>query len=333
MKKIIILLLTIIWLITGCESSKIEELTLDSLTADNGLVFSINAVNPNCVTPQLSLYKDGTYKYYDKYKYPKDAELVDLILRYANPSKVGKYDYDLLKIIQNSDKEISFSVKNLPSYQISTGNGENYAILKKNRYLNELLNELDINLNTCAEKEYYTTSVIKYDQDNDLVIEKLPNCNNKVSEYYEAAGRKVYFVCLSEIYLQNEDHNMPLSYHFNEANQSFEESIKQVERNLKFMYSYDDGGTAIYRDGGTKKISTNNITMIVCNKLSGNRDIYFGDGNLEFIDENDRVLLAGLGRKGHAVGDIPGVRFKVVHVADIGLNALFRKKKEKPKSK
>ena len=58
-----------------------------------------------------------------------------------------------------------------------------------------------------------------------------------------------------------------------------------------------------------------------------------GDGNLVFIDENDRVLIAGLGRKGHAVGDLPGVRFKVVHVADIGLNALFRRKKEKPKSK
>ena len=58
-----------------------------------------------------------------------------------------------------------------------------------------------------------------------------------------------------------------------------------------------------------------------------------GDGNLEFIDENDRVLIAGLGRKGHAVGDLTGVRFKVVHVADIGLNALFRRKKEKPKSK
>lgn len=58
-----------------------------------------------------------------------------------------------------------------------------------------------------------------------------------------------------------------------------------------------------------------------------------GDGNLEFIDENDRVLIAGLGRKGHAVGDIPGVRFKVVHVADLGLLALFKRKKEKAKTK
>lgn len=54
------------------------------------------------------------------------------------------------------------------------------------------------------------------------------------------------------------------------------------------------------------------------------------DGNLELIDENDRVLCAGLGRKGHAVGDIPGVRFKVVHVSGVGLYAIWRKKKAKP---
>ena len=30
------------------------------------------------------------------------------------------------------------------------------------------------------------------------------------------------------------------------------------------------------------------------------------DGCLNFIEENDEVLIAGSGRKGHAVGDIPG---------------------------
>ena len=55
------------------------------------------------------------------------------------------------------------------------------------------------------------------------------------------------------------------------------------------------------------------------------------DGNLEFIDDNDRVLIAGLGRRGHSVGDLPGVRFKVVGVAGIGLRALFLRKKDKPK--
>ena len=55
------------------------------------------------------------------------------------------------------------------------------------------------------------------------------------------------------------------------------------------------------------------------------------DGSLDYIDENDRVLCAGLGRRGKAVGDLPGVRFKVVHVAGLGLRALFLKKKDKPR--
>ena len=56
------------------------------------------------------------------------------------------------------------------------------------------------------------------------------------------------------------------------------------------------------------------------------------DGCLNFIDENDEVLISGFGRKGRAVGDIPGVRFKVVKVAGVGLYALWTEKKEKPRS-
>lgn len=55
------------------------------------------------------------------------------------------------------------------------------------------------------------------------------------------------------------------------------------------------------------------------------------DGTLNFIDENDEVLVAGFGRSGHSKGDIPGVRFKVVKVAGVALTALFRGKKDKPK--
>lgn len=54
------------------------------------------------------------------------------------------------------------------------------------------------------------------------------------------------------------------------------------------------------------------------------------DGCLNYIDENDEVLISGFGRSGHAIGDIPGVRFKVVKVSNVSLNALFRGKKEKP---
>eukprot|EP01083_Nonionella_stella_P027046 74381_1 len=56
------------------------------------------------------------------------------------------------------------------------------------------------------------------------------------------------------------------------------------------------------------------------------------DGCLNFIDENDEVLIAGFGRSGHSVGDIPGVRFKVVKVAGVSLKALWLGKKEKPRT-
>jgi small subunit ribosomal protein S23e len=65
------------------------------------------------------------------------------------------------------------------------------------------------------------------------------------------------------------------------------------------------------------------------------RVIYYlvpNDGCLNFVDENDEVLLAGFGRKGKAKGDIPGVRFKVVKVSGVGLSALWKEKKEKPRS-
>ncbi|MBA0880568.1 hypothetical protein Goshw_024491, partial [Gossypium schwendimanii] len=54
--------------------------------------------------------------------------------------------------------------------------------------------------------------------------------------------------------------------------------------------------------------------------------------DLGLVQLQDEVLIAGFGRKGHAVGDIPGVRFKVVKVSGVSLLALFKEKKEKPRS-
>jgi ribosomal protein S12 len=45
-----------------------------------------------------------------------------------------------------------------------------------------------------------------------------------------------------------------------------------------------------------------------------------------------KVLIIGFGRSGHAVGDIPGVRFKVAKVAGVSLWALYKDKKENPRS-
>ena len=55
------------------------------------------------------------------------------------------------------------------------------------------------------------------------------------------------------------------------------------------------------------------------------------DGCLNFIEENDEDLVAGFCRKGHANGDIPGVHFKVVKVANVSLLALIQRQEGKTK--
>jgi small subunit ribosomal protein S12 len=54
------------------------------------------------------------------------------------------------------------------------------------------------------------------------------------------------------------------------------------------------------------------------------------DGALNFIEERDEVLISGMGgSEGRSMGDIPGVRHKVVSVNGISLEALLSGKKQK----
>jgi small subunit ribosomal protein S12 len=56
------------------------------------------------------------------------------------------------------------------------------------------------------------------------------------------------------------------------------------------------------------------------------------DKAITFINEHDEVMIAGLGGSQRGpIGSIPGVRYKVVKVNNVDLQALRHGKKEKPK--
>jgi len=56
-----------------------------------------------------------------------------------------------------------------------------------------------------------------------------------------------------------------------------------------------------------------------------------GDGALNMVDEHDEVVVDGIGgSRGGAMGDIPGVRWKVTTVNGISLKDLVLGRKEKP---
>ncbi|MDI9609402.1 MAG: 30S ribosomal protein S12 [Candidatus Verstraetearchaeota archaeon] len=56
-----------------------------------------------------------------------------------------------------------------------------------------------------------------------------------------------------------------------------------------------------------------------------------GDGALNFVDEHDEVIVEGIGGPmGGSLGDLPGVRWKVVKINGVSLQALMTGKKQKP---
>jgi small subunit ribosomal protein S12 len=56
-----------------------------------------------------------------------------------------------------------------------------------------------------------------------------------------------------------------------------------------------------------------------------------GDGALNVVDEHDEVIVEGIGgSRGGAMGDIPGVRWRVTTVNGVSLKELVLGRKEKP---
>ena len=57
-----------------------------------------------------------------------------------------------------------------------------------------------------------------------------------------------------------------------------------------------------------------------------------GDGALNFMDEHDEVIVEGIGGStGGAMGDLPGIRWKVSKVNGVDLQMLVYGRKEKPR--
>ncbi len=56
-----------------------------------------------------------------------------------------------------------------------------------------------------------------------------------------------------------------------------------------------------------------------------------GDGALNIVDEHDEVIVEGIGgSRGGAMGDIPGVRWKVITINGVSLKELVLGRKQKP---
>lgn len=167
MKKIIVTILLcnlITFCLTGC-GNKYKGLGTELLQEHGDVILRIERGNKsNCVRVMLSLYEDNQYELFTDYAECRPGKTCNADLRYTKSIK-GTYDYDITKIIESSTNanDKSYSMDNLPEYELYLG--EEYTLKydtlsfvvekgKENKYLDELLEQLNIDLDTCANPDY-----------------------------------------------------------------------------------------------------------------------------------------------------------------------------------
>lgn len=153
-KKNILLLILILILITGC-TKKDEDKE----------IFRISKTRDDCTPVLLKVYKDKTYELFTAYEGCIPGEECNDTIRYTKRES-GKYKYKIMNIIKNSvdadDK--TYDIFNQPLYDIYMSDkyvkkdyAYHYTIEKdtENKYLDEFLKSIDVDLNMCAEAEYF----------------------------------------------------------------------------------------------------------------------------------------------------------------------------------
>lgn len=129
------------------------KLTIDDISYDNH-IFSITK-NKECITVNLSVYKDNKYRLSTAYKACKPDQICNSDLRYTKFEE-GTYNYNIMEIIKHSSDAniLQFTNDNLPVYEIYTGKGQRFITNEDNKYLKEFLKSINVDLSLCAEPDY-----------------------------------------------------------------------------------------------------------------------------------------------------------------------------------
>ena len=99
------------------------------------------------------------------------------------------------------------------------------------------------------------------------------------NKYLTKENRTIYLENnIKELYIFDHQRRWTFKYYVTNTNQSLENSLKSVTDLLEKEANLKDGGTTIYKD------KDKNMTIIACNTLKGNKDVYIGDYQLSFKD-------------------------------------------------
>lgn len=137
------------------------------------------------------------------------------------------------------------------------------------------------------EKANIDSKFIKFEQggpyntnslDIDLKVSSENNDKNiKFKEYLKLDNETIYLAeNVSELFIVENKNQTSLRKYIINSTESMDKSVESITNLLNKQSILKDGGTIIFKN------KDKNITLIKCNTIDGNKDIYIGDYNLNF---------------------------------------------------
>ena len=142
--------------------------------------------------------------------------------------------------------------------------------------LNNSLNEVEAS----EMLEFIKTIRIFEDKGIDFYIKKPEYQNDiKFNLYSSNSEQKIYLAGNIENVYVTSNNLLTLKDYMEQETPSSFESLSNITNQLTVYKALNDGGTMIYKE------KDKDMTIITCNKLNGNKNIYIGDYLLEYTND------------------------------------------------
>ena len=103
----------------------------------------------------------------------------------------------------------------------------------------------------------------------------------KFNKYLERDTRTIYLAGnVEEVYYTDSETRMSLKDYISKSYHTLDDSIKHLTDIMDYVDTLKDGGTTIY------KSNAYDVTIIKCNTIAGNKDIFIGDYSMSFDNDS-----------------------------------------------
>ena len=237
---------------------KNEESSYKIMEIEN-VSISISDISKTSATIIIKDTNINPYTYGEWYKLEKQVNGK----WYEVETVIDSYGFNSIAYLPDENNEVKFVIDWEWLYgELPLGS---YRILKEvgNKYI-----AIEFGIATTSDRKI---EVIKPEYHNDIKFNKYLECDNKII-YLAGNVEEVYYTAI--------DKRMALKDYITNTYQTTDDSIKHLTDIMNFISSFDDGGTTIH------KSLEYDITIIKCNTISGNKDIFIGDYSMNFDNDS-----------------------------------------------